>query len=213
MYIPAPFVETDINVLDEVVSSNPFAILVSNGPDHPYATHLPTYLERRSDSSAVLRCHLARANPHWRLLESTGSVLAIFQGPHHYVSPSWYPSKRVNGRVVPTWNYIVVHATGTPRLFEGKELIEHVADLTRRNESGFEHPWSVDDAPRDYIEGLAKAIVGVEISVQRMEGKWKLNQNRPEADRAGVVEGLEALGTDAGHQMADLMRTRLNHSK
>lgn len=213
MYVPAPFVETRIEVLDELIAANPFATLISNGPDYPYATHVPMYLERQSTSEARLRCHLARANPHWRIIESASSVLAIFSGPHHYVSPSWYPSKQVNGRVVPTWNYIAVHATGTARLFEGAELIDHVAELTRRNEAGFAQPWSAADAPREYIEGLTKAIVGVEISVRNIEGKWKLNQNRSEADRAGVIERLEALATDASLQMAAIMRARLNQSK
>jgi transcriptional regulator len=165
------------------------------------------YLVRETNSQAMVRCHMARANPHWRALESSPSVLAIFSGVHHYVTPSWYPSKAEHGRVVPTWNYVTVHATGRARLFEGPELVEHVAELTRRQEAGFEKPWSVDDAPAGYIEGLARAIVGVEIFVERLEGKWKLSQNRPEADRAAVIRGLEAIGSGSSLEMANLMKS------
>jgi transcriptional regulator len=206
MYIPGPFVESRVEVLDEFIRAHPFGILVSNGGEVPHATHLPMYLEREG-AKALLRCHLARANPHWRALESSPDVLAIFSGAHHYITPSWYPSKQANGRVVPTWNYVSVHAAGKARLFEGPELIEHVGELTRRQESGFEHPWDIADAPADYVTGLAKAIVGVEVAIEKLEGKWKLNQNRGEADRAGVIEGLERLATPAALEMAQLMRT------
>lgn len=209
MYIPGPFVESRVEVLDELIRAHPFAVLVSNGAEVPDATHVPMYLVR-SEAGAVLRCHFARGNPHWRAIEASPRVLAIFQGPHHYITPTWYPSKQETGRVVPTWNYVTVHAAGRARLFEGEELIEHVAELTRHQEAAFEHPWGIEDAPADYIAGLAKAIVGVEIAIERLEGKWKLNQNRPEADRAGVMEGLKGLATPAAIEMADLMRT---HSK
>jgi transcriptional regulator len=142
MYIPGPFVENRMEVLDEFINAHPFAILMSNGPEFPHATHVPMYLVRNGDA-AVLRCHLARANPHWHALQSSPRVLAVFNGPHHYITPSWYPSKQANGRVVPTWNYVIVHAAGTARLFEGEQLIEHVAELTRRQEAAFEHPWSI----------------------------------------------------------------------
>lgn len=206
MYIPAPFVESRVEVLDKFIQAHPFGILVSNGGEVPHATHVPMYLVR-GNAGAVLRCHLARGNPHWRALETSPHVVAIFNGQHHYITPSWYPSKQANGRVVPTWNYVTVHAAGQARLFEGEELIEHVAELTRREESAFEHPWRIEDAPADYIAGLAKAIVGVEISIERLEGKWKLNQNRSEADRAGVIEGLKELATPAALGMAELMGT------
>ncbi len=205
MYTPAQFRESRIEVLDEFIRDHPFGLLVSNGSEAPHATHVPMYLVRNG-ANAVLRCHLARANPHWQALETSHAVLAIFSGVHHYVSPSWYPSKQAHGRVVPTWNYITVHAAGKARLFEGPELIEHVTELTRRHESGFDQPWSVEDAPRDFISGLAKAIVGVEISIERLEGKWKLNQNRPEADRAGVIDRLEAIASPASLEMAEIMK-------
>jgi transcriptional regulator len=205
MYIPAPFAEDRVEVLDEFIRAHPFGILVSNGADVPNATHVPMYLVR-DGSKAVLRCHLARANPHCQALEPSPCVLAVFSGPHHYITPSWYPSKQAHGRVVPTWNYVTVHAMGRARLFEGDELIEHVTELTRRQEAGFERPWSVADAPADYITGLAKAIVGVEIAIERLEGKWKLNQNRPEADRAGAIEGLQRVATPAAIEIAQLMR-------
>ena len=207
MYTPALFLEERLEILDEFIQAHPFGILVSNGPEAPLATHVPMYLVRENKASAVLRCHVARANPHWRTIESSPSVLAIFNGPHHYVTPSWYPSKEGHGRVVPTWNYITVHATGKARLFEGAKLIEHVAELTRRQEAVFENRWSVEDAPADYVNGLAKAIVGLEISIERLEGKWKLSQNRPDADRAGVIKGLEGIASAASLEIAEIMKT------
>lgn len=212
MYTPRQFVEDRIEVLDEFVRAHPFGILVSNGSDAPHATHLPMHLER-TGTAAVLRCHLARANPHWQMLQSSPMVLAIFSGPHHYITPSWYPSKQAHGRVVPTWNYVAVHATGKARLFEGPELIQHVKDLTLQHEAGFDLKWRVEDAPADYINGLSKAIVGVEISIERWEGKWKLNQNRPEADREGVIHGLEAVASPASLEMAALMQRDRDQSR
>src|SRR5690242_9811431 len=188
MYTPAQFRESRIEVLDEFIREHPFGLLVSNGSEVPHASHVPMYLVREG-ANAVLRCHLARANPHWQALESSPTVLPIFSGVHHYVSPSRYPSKQAHGRVVPTWNYVTVHAAGNVRLFEGPELIEHGTEPTRRHECGFDRPWDVEDAPADFSSGLANAIVGLEISIERLEGKWKLNQNRPEADRAGVIDG------------------------
>jgi transcriptional regulator len=207
VYTPALFVENRVEVLDKFIQEHPFGILVSNGTEAaPHATHVPMYLVRENGATAVLRCHLARGNPHWRTLEYSPFVLAIFNGADHYVTPSWYPSKEEHGRVVPTWNYVAVHAAGRARIFEGTELVEHVAELTRRQETRFENPWSIEDAPTEYVNALAKAIVGVEISIERLEGKWKLSQNRPEADQAGVIKGLEKIASAASLEMAELMK-------
>jgi len=210
MYNPAAFAENRLDVLHAFIRDHPLGTLVTNGPDGPEATHLPLFLDPDAGGHCgVLRCHMARANPHWRRLEQDARVLVIFAGSGHYITPNWYPSKAESGKVVPTWNYTAVHAAGTARLFEDKaSLIQHVGELTDSHEAGFAEPWSVADAPPDYVEGLTKAIVGIEISVGRIEGKWKLSQNRPAADREGVIAGLDALGSNASREMANLMRDR-----
>jgi transcriptional regulator len=202
MYNPSHFAEDRPEVLRSFLEANPFAILVTSGPEGPEASHVPTVLH---PEAGLLRCHLARANGHWKTLNGA-RVLAIFQGAQHYVTPSWYPSKAEHGKVVPTWNYLAVHVRGRVRIFEDRdELLAHVAVLTDRNEREFAKPWSVDDAPRDYVEGLSRAIVGVEIAIESMEGKWKVSQNRTEADRAGVVDGLRGLGLNTATDMAEFV--------
>jgi len=203
MYSPAAFVETRAELLHAFMRAHPLGILVTNGPE---ATHLPLYLDA---SGQFLRCHMARANPQWRQLESGGQALAIFNGPDHYVTPNWYPSKREQGKVVPTWNYVAVHVTGKAQLFEDTvSLLRHLNELTDSHEAGFAEPWSVADAPAEYVEGLTRAIVGVEITIGRIEGKCKVNQNRSVQDQDGVIAGLDALGSHASLEMANLMRDR-----
>jgi transcriptional regulator len=206
MYNPVSFAETNVDLLHAFIRAHPLGILVSNGPDGPEAAHLPLFLDARA---GLLRCHMARANPQWQRLEPGGRVLVIFSGPNHYITPNWYPSKREHGEVVPTWNYAAVHVTGTARVFEDTvSLLRHLGELTDAQEAGFPEPWSVADAPQDYVEGMAKAVVGVEIAVERIEGKWKMSQNRSDADRKAVIAALDALGSHAGHEMANLMRAR-----
>jgi len=152
---------------------------------------------------------MARANPQWRRLESGGHVLVIFTGPEHYITPNWYPSKEEHGKVVPTFNYVAVHAMGAARLFEDTPaLLRHLNELTDAQESRFANPWSVSDAPAEYVEGLTKAIVGVEITIDKLEGKWKASQNRPVGDQEGVVAGLDSLDSHPSREMADLIRDR-----
>jgi transcriptional regulator len=209
MYNPEPFAESRIEVLHAFIRQHPLAALVSNDSNGLEATHVPMFLDPQADPPGVLRCHLARANPQWRMLESSPSVLAIFRGAQHYITPSWYVSKKEHGKVVPTWNYVAVHVWGRARLFEEQAgLLRHLKELTDRNESAFAQPWSVDDAPKDYINALSTAIIGVEISIERIEGKWKASQNRPAADRQGVVEGLETLGSPQSLEMATIVRSR-----
>lgn len=205
MYNPSSFAEDRIEVLHSFIRQHPLAAIVTCGSDGPEATHVPVVLHREPGSKGLLRCHFARANAHWRNVLSSPTVLVIFQGPQHYITPSWYPAKQEHGKVVPTWNYVVVHVRGHGRLFEGKELIEHLHALTNQNEGAFNEPWSVDDAPKDYIEGLSKDIVGVEISIIAIEGKCKLSQNRPESDREGVAAGLRAINSSASLEMAQLV--------
>ncbi len=199
MYVPKHFAETRVEVLREFVRAHPLGLLVA-GPELE-ATHVPMLLDGER-----LRCHVARANPIWKGLEGA-AVVAVFSGPAHYVSPSWYPSKAEDGRVVPTWNYTAVQVRGAATLFEGRdELVAHLTEMVEAQESRFEQPWRVTDAPAEYLDGLTRAIVGIEVRVSEVTGKFKLSQNRPAADRDAVIAALEALGDRAADEVAELMR-------
>jgi len=198
MYVPREFAETRVEVLREFVGAHPLGLLVRGDLE---ATHVPMLLQ-----GEFLRFHVARANPVWHGIEGAG-VLAVFSGPNHYVSPSWYPSKAEHGRVVPTWNYTAVYVRGTASLFEGTdELVSHVGEMVDAQEARFAAPWRVSDAPAEYVAGLTRGIVGVSVRVESMVGKFKLSQNRSAADRAGVVAGLLALGDRAADEVAGVMR-------
>jgi transcriptional regulator len=156
-----------------------------------------------------LKCHISRANPQWRDHTPSVEALAIFSGPHHYITPSWYPEKEEPGKVVPTWNYVVVHAYGHLKVMEdGEWLMAHLSKLTNIHEAGLPVPWKVGDAPADYIASMAKGIVGLEMEIKRIEGKWKLSQNRPEQDRSGVARGLAELNTTESLTMKALVEKR-----
>ena len=205
MYLPPAFREDRPEALRELMAEYPLAALVTHGPDGLVATHVPLLYDPEpagpSAPLGTLRGHLARANPQGQF---EGEALAIFQGPDAYVSPNWYPTKREHGRAVPTWNYAVVHAHGRMTVYSDPERLRGFLDrLTARHEAGQAVPWQPSDAPPDYIEGLLRGIVGIEIAVTRLEGKWKTSQNQPAANRAGAAEGLEASGKSA---MAGLVR-------
>lgn len=203
MYNPAPFAETRPEVLYDFIRQHPLGAVVTYTPaDGLTASHLPMYV-----GPGVLRCHFARANSQWEAVAAAESVLVIFGGAEHYVTPSWYPSKAEHGKVVPTWNYTAVHVTGKPRVMDDAELLQLLHALTDANEAGLPDHWRVDDAPAEYVTALTRAIVGIEIAVQRIEGKWKHSQNRSTADRDGVIEGLKALGTARSTEMAEAMLT------
>jgi transcriptional regulator len=211
MYIPSSYAVSDRATLFAFVEQQPLGILVSSSADGtPYATHLPLLLERERGAQGTLLGHFARANPHHQLLASgTGEVLAIFPGPDAYVTPAWYPSKEEHGKVVPTWNYVAVHAYGTLRLREDEAFLRaHLDALTARHESAREVPWRVSDAPAPYVSQLLKAIVGFELAISRLEGKWKMSQNRPAADIDGVVEGLGASGSARDREVAGIIAAR-----
>jgi transcriptional regulator len=198
MYIPTHFREDRTEVLHDAMRRIAFATLVTEGADGVEANHLPLLLE-----NGVLRGHFARANPVWKDLKPGAEALAIFLGPHAYVSPSWYPSKVETGNAVPTWNYITVHAHGRLTLRDDPGWLRaHVEALSEAHEAARAAPWSVKDAPADYIEGLLRAIVGFEISIARLEGKWKLSQNRSAADIEGV---RAALAGNGNAELATLM--------
>jgi transcriptional regulator len=207
MYLPKHFDETRIPVLHDLIREHPLGALVTltaNGLD---ANHLPFEIDPGPAPLGTLRGHIARANPLWRELTRDAKALAIFQGASTYVSPSWYPTKKETGKVVPTWNYAVVHVHGPLRVVDDRDWVRgFVERLTRRHEAGRPDPWKITDAPADYIEKQLRAIVGLEIPIARMTGKWKVSQNRPAEDRAGVVEALLREGGDSEAAMADLVR-------
>jgi transcriptional regulator len=191
MYLPRHFEEDRIEVAAELLRDHPFATLVSLAGDGLIATHLPLLWDPTPAPFGTLTGHFARPNPHGRETRPEVESLAIFHGPHAYVSPSWYASKREHGKVVPTWNYIAVHAYGSLRTIDDPEWLRaFVTRLTGLQEAGFADPWHVTDAPEAFVTNMLNGIVGLEMRVRRLEGKWKLSQNRSAADRAGVIEGL-----------------------
>jgi transcriptional regulator len=214
MYVPRHFEESSIEVMHALIARHPLGTLVAMTPRGLEASHVP-FLVAPSPTAATsqfgtLRCHVARANPLWRDMSSQAEVLAIFQGAENYISPSWYAAKREHGKVVPTWNYVTVHAYGAPRIVHDADWLRAlVGGLTDRHEAGRADRWQLEDAPVDYVDKMLGAIVGVEIPVTRMIGKWKLSQNRSTADREGVIAGLEQEGAPAGPDMADLVRRTL----
>lgn len=206
MYRPPVFAEERAKVLHGLMRAHPFATLVTLGPDGLTADHVPMILHADEGGHGILRCHVARPNPVWKGFDAAAGALAIFQGPHHYVSPGWYPSKAEHGKVVPTWNYCVVHVRGQLSVVEdAARLRAHLDALTAMQEAGRAEPWAPSDAPADYIEKMIGGLVGLELRISEMHGKWKMSQNRGEADRAGVRDGLAAEGTEAASEAAKLV--------
>jgi transcriptional regulator len=206
MYTPAAFRETRAALIEAAMKAHPLAALVTTGAAGIEASHIPLLYASSDGGAAVLRGHMARANPQWQSYLPESEALAIFSGPQHYVSPTWYPSTVEHGKVVPTWNYVVVHARGALRFHhEAEWLLENVSALTDEHEGAMNPRWSVGDAPAGYIANLIGAIVGVELTIASLEGKWKVSQNRPPADREGVIHGLQALASDDARRMARLV--------
>lgn len=192
MYVPHHFTENDTQKLQQHIRDYGFGLLIIADDGGIEANHLPFHLSEEADSPSVLQCHVARKNPVWQRILGGARVLAVFQGPDGYISPSWYPTKAETGRVVPTWNYLAVHAEGTARIVEDATwLRQHLHQLTDQHESRMNEPWSVDDAPTEFTEQLAKAIVGIEIKIETLSGKLKASQNQSEQNKAGVKAGLE----------------------
>ena len=208
MYIPRSFKEDRPEVLHALMREHPLALLVSHGPEGLDATPLPVVLYADEGPHGVLRAHLACANPLGAVLAKAPNCLLVFQGEDGYVSPSWYPSKAQTGRTVPTWNYVTVHAHGQARVTDDPAwLRRQLDDLSTLQEKQRPRPWSVDEAPADYLAAQMKAIVGIEIPITRLEGKWKLSQNKDAADREGVIAGLETPGdAHANAALAERMR-------
>ena len=203
MYIPKLFRERDQAVLHALMREHSFATLVSQQEGAPFASHLPMLLQANAGEQGTLIGHMARANPQWRGFEPEREVLTIFQGPHVYVSPSWYEGE-LN---VPTWNYAAVHAYGVPRIVEDHdELYAILKNSVQMYEAGFDEPWAFD-LPAEFVDKMMRAIVGFAIPITRLEGKYKLNQNRAPEDRQGVVEALGHYRDDLSTGVADLMRS------
>ena len=207
MYDVEAFREPRVEVLQALIQAHPLATLVVSTAQGLEANHLPLLIDAEPAPFGTLRGHVARANPLWRVFDRDREALAVFQGPQGYITPSWYPSKAQHGKVVPTWNYAVVHAHGPLIIHEDAEWLRKlVTRLTRSRESLREKPWQVTDAPPDYIDAMLKAIVGIEIPVRRLQGKWKMSQNRLPQDREGVIESLQAQGDAQSLAMLDHMR-------
>jgi transcriptional regulator len=203
MYVPAHFAEDRIPVLHDAIRASGLATLVTLTADGLIASHVPLLLDLEPAPYGTLIGHLARPNPQAK--EAIGEALAIFQGPDGYITPSYYATKRETGKVVPTWNYTSIHAYGTLRFIDDKtHLLDIVTRLTLRHEASRPSPWAVSDAPADFTRGMLNGIIGFELTITRLEGKRKMSQNRPEADRAGVIDGLREDGRpDLAHEVAE----------
>lgn len=192
MYIPSSFREERLEKLHALIETHPLGLLITYGTSGLQATPVPFMLYTTEGEFGVLRAHLARANPCWKELVSGQECLVMFQGKDGYITPSWYPSKAETQQAVPTWNYVAVEVRGMPAVKDDPVwLRRHLDDLTRQHEGIRPEPWSVSDAPDDYIAGQLKAIVGIEIPIGCLEGKWKMSQNKTAADRQGVINGLQ----------------------
>jgi transcriptional regulator len=214
MYQTSHFVETRAEVLHALVRSHPLATLVTLSTTGLQAQHVPLLLRVNGEGRAALVGHVARANPVWKDTDLREPVLAIFQGPQHYISPGWYATKAAHGKVVPTWNYAVVHAKGVLTVHDDAAWVRRqMQGLTTQQEAPLPAPWAIDDAPRDYTDTLIAAVVGIEIVVDAWAGKWKVSQNQPAANQTTVQAGLERLGTDAAQAMASLVAGRAANAK
>ncbi|MGC5701763.1 FMN-binding negative transcriptional regulator [Pseudomonas sp. NFXW11] len=206
MYLPRAFADEDLARLHGVIHDCRLATLVTWGAQGLQASHLPLLLSPEQGPNGTLYGHLAKANPQCAELAGGAEALVIFSGADAYVSPAFYPGKAEHGKVVPTWNYVAVHAYGRPEVFnDPHRLLNLVSALTDRHEAGRKQPWKVEDAPADYIDGMLRAIVGFALPIQRLEGKRKLSQNRSAEDSAGVREGLAASSDLRDRQLAQLM--------
>jgi transcriptional regulator len=203
MYLPQAFEETRVEVLHACIRAHPLGALVTAGDDGLNANHVPFVVDPEPSPFGTLRAHVARGNSAWRELTKAPAALVIFQGPQAYVTPSWYPAKQEHGKVVPTWNYVAVHAYGAAKIIHDAGWLRAlVTSLTREHEAGRAEPWSVSDAPDSFVEQQMRAIVGIEIPIARLVGKWKASQNRTPLEIERVTAGLTADGS----AFADVMR-------
>ena len=209
MYRPDEFRIDDVGRMHKLMRARPFASLVSNGTAGLYASHLPTVLKDEG-SYGVIECHLARANPHWKDIAGGNEVLMIFHGPEGYIPPNWYPSKAEHGKVVPTWNYAIVHAYGRSETMQNRDwLRRHVGQLTAQQEQTQAKPWAISDAPQSYVDAMLRGIIGFRLVITRIEGKWKMSQNRELNDQLGVMNGLGQRAEGDDLEIADFVSGNL----
>jgi transcriptional regulator len=206
MYEPPLHRVEDLAQLHALIKERVFGLLISNGVEGLVANSVPFVLDATASRLGTLKVHVARGNRQWRDLQAQPDALVVFQGHDHYISPSWYETKRETGKVVPTWNYTMVQARGRAKVMDDAWLAQQVEELTHALESRREQPWAVGDAPADFIAIQRGVIVGIEIEIADIRGKWKTSQNRNAADRAGVASGLDALGDKESLAMADIVR-------
>ncbi len=208
MYQPPHFREDDLAVQHALIRAHPLGLLITAGPDGPNANLLPFSLYPELSEKGTLKVHMARANTQWKEIAAGAPALVVFQGADNYITPSWYQTKRETGKVVPTWNYAIVQVRGTAKVIDDAGWLRtQIEALTGEHEGPRPKPWGVDDAPDAFVDAQIKGIIGVEIEITDIEGKWKVSQNRPKADIAEVVEGLGAAAeVHANPGMADLVR-------
>lgn len=206
MYRPKHFDESDAERMHAMIREHSFGALVSAGDRGIVASHIPFTLDSECGALGSLFGHVARANDQWRAFDGDAEVLVIFQGPHAYVSPAWMPGERN----VPTWNYVSVHVSGRPRLIDEPDIVRaRIEGLVATNEASRTKPWKTTDVPADFVDGMLGGIVAFDLPIDRLEGKWKLSQNKNDADRRGAIAGLEAEGGLAGCDVAKEMRRTL----
>jgi transcriptional regulator len=195
MYLPPHFAVTDPEALHQLMRAHPLGALVTQGEQGLDANHLPFEFDADEGEHGILRAHVARNNPLWQEVKEGQEVLVIFRAAEGYISPNWYPSKQAHHKQVPTWNYAVVHAHGRIRVRDDARFVRRLlATLTRTQEAEEPAPWKMADAPRDYIEAMVQAVVGIEIGIDRLVGKFKLSQNKEKEDREGAIDALQAKG-------------------
>ncbi len=206
MYTPAHFKEDRIDVLHTLIQHHPLGTLITMTADGLNANHIPLMVDASRGEFGTLRGHVARSNPVWQTFKSEVDALVVFQGPDAYISPSWYPSKKEHGKVVPTWDYAVVHAAGPLTIRDDADWMRAFLNgITDHFESQKSAPWKMSDAPEDYLQAMMRAVVGIEIPIKSLTGKWKVSQNRPAADRVGVAKGLALGQREAEQAMAALV--------
>jgi transcriptional regulator len=206
MYQPPLFAEDSVIAQHGLIRAFPLGLLVTHGASGLIANAIPFQIDPEAGEKGVLRCHVARANTQWKEIGPGADALVVFQGAQHYVHPGWYETKRETGKVVPTWNYTMVQVRGHARVMDdGAWLAKQIRDLTEMMEGAYPKPWAVDDAPVPFIEAQMRGIVGIEITISEITGKWKVSQNRSDADREGVIEGLATLQDEEARAMSALV--------
>ena len=211
MYLPKIHEVTDRDALHQMIRTHSLGCLITSGCSGLTANHIPFLIDSDGTEHGTLRGHVARANPVWQDFSGGAEALVVFQGPDAYISPNWYPSKHETGKAVPTWNYATVHAHGTPRIHEDATwLMALLTTLTDTHERTQRLPWKLSDAPQEYLDALLKSIVGIEIPISRIQGKWKVSQNRSTADRHGVAAGLKSKNSGAALAISGLVNSTVN---